>query len=261
MMPGCRMIDIFSDKGRAALRNFIDRTTLLAFDLDGTLAPIVADPSGIAIPEEINLRMARLCRLAKVAVLTGRGRNDARRYLGFEPDYVIGNHGAEGLPGWEKRSEEFTRQCCEWEQQLRLFLPNSAEHGVTIENKGATLSLHYRNAPERDVAHREILEAIQRLEPQPISASGKCVVNIVPDGAPHKGEALLQIMQQAGFSTALFVGDDETDEDVFRLKNERIFGIRVGNEPSSAAAYCLSDQKKIVNLLDEITILFGALHG
>ncbi|OGT96732.1 MAG: hypothetical protein A2X80_07570 [Geobacteraceae bacterium GWB2_52_12] len=71
----------------------------------------------------------------------------------------------------------------------------------------------------------------------------------------------MQIMQQAGFSKALFVGDDETDEDVFRLKNERIFGIRVGNEPSSAAAYCLSDQKKIVNLLDEITILFGALHG
>ena len=260
MMPGCRMINVFSQDGRTALRKFIDRTTLLAFDLDGTLAPIVADPFGIAIPEEVNLRMARLCRVAKVAVLTGRGRNDACRYLGFKPHYIIGNHGAEGLPGWEKRSEEFTRQCREWERQLRLFLPNLATHGVIIENKGATLSLHYRNAQERDIAHREILEVIQRLEPQPASASGKCVLNIVPDGAPHKGEALLQIMQQAGFSKALFVGDDETDEDVFRLKNDRIFGIRIGNEPSSTAAYCLSDQKEIVNLLEEITVLLGVLH-
>lgn len=68
----------------------------------------------------------------------------------------------------------------------------------------------------------------------------------------NKGEALLQIMEQAGASRAVFVGDDDTDEDVFHMRNDRILGIRVGNESPSDAGYCLSDQDKIDRLLDEI---------
>lgn len=260
MKPADKMTYLLSTAGESALRCFVDRDTLFAFDLDGTLAPIVADPSRIMIPDVIREKMGRLCCLANVAILTGRARNDARTYLGFEPRFIVGNHGAEGLPGWEKREEEFIRQCRAWEEQFRSILPQATECDIFIENKGATLSLHYRNSPEREVAHREILRAIKRLEPLPRRISGKCVENIMPEDAPHKGEALQLIMRHAGSSRAVFVGDDLTDEDVFRLKSDHILGVRIGCEASSAADYCLSEQKEIITLLDEIIRLNRTTH-
>lgn len=252
MKSAGKMTYLFSADGEAALRSFVDRETLFAFDLDGTLAPIVADPSMIMIPDVIREKMGRLCCLANVAILTGRARNDARTYLAFEPHFVVGNHGAEGLPGCEEREEEFKVLCRNWEGQLRTLIPQAADCGIFIENKSATLSLHYRNSPARNAAHRKILRAIEGLEPLPRRIAGKCVENIIPDGAPHKGEALLLIMHHAGCSRAVFVGDDETDEDVFRMRNDQILGIRVGDALPSEASYYLSEQKEIARLLDKI---------
>jgi trehalose 6-phosphate phosphatase len=247
-----KWICIFSEAGLAALSDFIDRTTLFTFDLDGTLAPIIEDPDRIMIPGDVREKLMRLCHLANVAVLTGRARNDARAHLGFESRFIVGNHGAEGLPGWEQREEEFVRLCRQWEDQLWAILTHALESGIIIENKGSSLTLHYRKAPDREAAHTEILRAIQRLEPLPRRISGKCVENIMPSDSLNKGEALLQLMRHAGSDRSVFIGDDVTDEDVFRLRNDHVLGIRVGNSSPSEADYCLSDQNQIGRLLDEI---------
>ena len=107
-----------------------------------------------------------------------------------------------------------------------------------------------------DGTHRDILRAVDRLNPAPRRIPGKCVENVLPHSALNKGEALLRIMALAGASRAVFVGDDDTDEDVFRMRNDRILGIRVGNGLSSHATFFLSNQKKISRLLEE---LLGAL--
>ncbi len=247
---------IFSPAGLSALRNFTDRTTLFTFDLDGTLTPIIEDPSGTRITGDVRERMVRLCGLADVAILTGRAREDARSRLGFEPRFIVGNHGAEGIPGWEEREREFAERCRTWEAQLRGLLPSTGRSGIVIENKAPSLSIHYRKAPRRQAAHRDILRAIERLAPLPRRIAGKCVENILPPEALNKGEALMRIMALAGSVRAVFVGDDETDEDVFRMRNDCILGIRVGNGLSSHAAFFLSNQKKMARLLDEI---LGAL--
>ncbi|MFH1078866.1 MAG: trehalose-phosphatase [Pseudomonadota bacterium] len=245
-------ISIFSDAGLAVLNAFIDRSTLFTFDLDGTLAPIVEDPVGIMISGDVREKLMCLCRLANIAVLTGRARDDARAHLGFEPRFIVGNHGAEGLPGWEQREGVFARLCRQWEDQLRTILPHALESGIFIENKGSSLALHYRKAQNREAAHAEILRAVQRLAPPPRRISGKCVENIMPFDSLNKGEALLQLMWHTGSERAVFIGDDITDEDVFHLRNDRVLGIRVGNSSPSEADYCLSDQNQIGRLLDEI---------
>ncbi len=237
--------------GLAALRSFIDAGTLLAFDLDGTLAPIVADPSGIAIPASVREKMSCLCAMTKVAILTGRGREDACSFLGFQPSMVVGNHGAEGLPGWAEREREFRDLCAGWKQQLQPYLAG-ASSGIVLEDKGFSLSLHYRNASCRDGAFTAIMEAIGALVPAPERISGKFVENVVPRGAPRKGHALLEIMRQLGTPRALFVGDDATDEDVFRLRYAGIFGVRVGADSPTAAGYYLNDQGEIDRLLREV---------
>jgi len=142
--------------------------------------------------------------------------------------------------------------CSSWKKQLRRLLPEEDASGIVLEDKGATLTLHYRNAVNRERAHGEILNAIARLVPPPRSGSGKFVENIAPQAAPHKGEAVLSIMAHLGCSRALFAGDDETDEDVFRLDDARILGIRVGMNTGSAASYYLHDQSETGELLDRI---------
>lgn len=256
-MTMTKWADIFSEAGRAALKKTIDHATLFTFDLDGTLAPIIEDPSRIMISHDIREKMARLCSLAPVVILTGRACEDARLHLGFEPLCIVGNHGAEGLPGSEDREREFARLCQDWEGQLRTLLPHAAEKGIVIENKGRSLTLHYRKAPVPEAALAQILHAVQRLVPFPRQTSGKFVVNIVPSQSLNKGEALLQIMRHTGADRAVFIGDDVTDEDVFRLKNKRILGIRVGKNPPSEADYFLSNQNQIGHLLDEIIHAIG----
>jgi trehalose 6-phosphate phosphatase len=243
---------IFSDVGSDALSAFIKPTTLFTFDLDGTLAPIVEDPAGIVIPDDVRGQLILLSRLAHVAILTGRARDDARVHLGFEPRFIVGNHGAEGLPGWEELEKGFVILCRQWEGQLRTLLPQAFRGGILIENKGCSLTLHYRNAPAPDIAHMEIRRAVQLLAPSPRQTFGKFVLNIAPPAALNKGEALLLLMEYAGAHRAVFIGDDVTDEDVFRLKHERILGIRVGNHSPSEADYCMPDQNQIGRLLTEI---------
>ncbi|MBT1074008.1 trehalose-phosphatase [Geobacter grbiciae] len=255
------MTYLFSNSGRRELRAFIESTTLFAFDLDGTLAPIVADPAGIVIPSEIRTRLIHLDRMAPVAIITGRSRADALAHLGFVPRFLMGNHGAEGLPGGDESEREFVCFCRGWREQLGILLLADGSAGVVIEDKGATLSLHYRGSPDPERAHREILEAVSRLEPSPRRVSGKFVENLVPRDALHKGEALLRIMEYLGCRRAIFVGDDVTDEDVFRLRDDRIFGIRVGMRAASAARFFIREQGEIGALLDEIMAVLETSAG
>lgn len=243
---------ILGPRGLPALRAFAGRETLYAFDLDGTLAPIVADPASVRVPDAVRERMASLCRAAKVVILTGRAAGDARAKLGFEPHAIVGNHGAEGLPGREAEEASFAAACRAWEGQLAALLPDACREGILVENKGATMSLHYRAAADPAAARASILRAALLLRPSPRTLAGKFVENLVPAGAPLKGEALREAMRVTGAVRALFAGDDETDEEVFRLRDPRILGIRIGCGEDTAAAWCLDGPEEACALLDEL---------
>ncbi len=243
------MTYLFSDAGIAALRGFIGPDTLFAFDLDGTLVPIVANPGEILVPEAIQATLTKLNAKATTAVITGRSRMDALHHLGVEPRYLVGNHGAEGLPGWERQEEEFRCLADEWERQLRGVIPGEGRSGIMIENKGMSVSIHYRNAGDRPAARSLALSAIGRLIPPPRVIGGKYVENLLPREAPDKGVALLQLMSRAGCRKGFFVGDDRTDEDVFRLEREELFTVRVGNGTGSRARFFLRHQGEVLSLL------------
>jgi trehalose 6-phosphate phosphatase len=244
--------------GAAALRGLAVPSTLFAFDLDGTLAPIVAAPSEARVPEAVRGRMADLCRLARVAVLTGRSVRDAARRLGFSPHVLVGNHGAEGTPSALAREGRFTELARRWEEQLAGALPEALRGGVEVENKGPSLAVHYRGAPDPAAAREAILLAADRLVPEPRRIPGIFVVNLLPADAPLKGEALVELLDGCGAPRALYVGDDETDEEVFRLPGGTVLGVRVGCSPGSRAEWCLEGQEEVGRLLYEILALLRA---
>ncbi len=246
------MTYLFSDAGLEALREFIDPETLFAFDLDGTLAPIASDPGGIHVPAAVQEALANLRKRAMIAIITGRSRKDAQRHLRVVPQYLVGNHGAEGLPGWERCEEEYRQLTGSWEKQLRRGIPDDTDSGIVVENKGMSLSIHYRSARDRAAARSFVLDAIGQLIPGPRVVGGKCVENLLPAEAPDKGAALMQLMRRAGREKGFFVGDDRTDEDVFRLDGDRLFTVRVGTGRKSQARFFLRSQREIPLLLRHI---------
>src|SRR6478672_9112210 len=112
------MTPLFSREGLARLDAFARPGLLRAFDFDGTLAPIVADPDAAGLPAGTAPLLNELLMLAPVAIITGRSLDDIRRRVGFTPDLLIGNHGIEGLPGWETAAQAHAAMCRDWQAQL-----------------------------------------------------------------------------------------------------------------------------------------------
>ena len=128
------MIYALSPEGRARLDAIVATGALLAFDIDGTLAPIVERPDDARLPDDVQRCLADLARRHDVAIITGRAISDARRMLSFEPRFLIGNHGAEGLPGWRSRSDAFERTVRRWRDAL-VRSEGLRRAGVSVEDK------------------------------------------------------------------------------------------------------------------------------
>jgi len=253
------LIYAFSPEGVACLAAVLATDPLLAFDIDGTLAPIVERPDEARLPDAVQHCLAELAQRFDIAVITGRSVADARRTLSFTPRYLIGNHGLEGLPGAAMRSAEFARTVAAWQDALAASEPLAAA-SVTLEDKRYSLSLHYRRAPNPAKAHRAIEDAVARLAPVPRVIPGKAVVNLLPFGAPDKGDAIRALIEETGCSNVLYVGDDDTDETVFGLNLPSVLTLRVEPAADSAAALFLRDQREVLTLIKHIATRLG-VHG
>ena len=254
------MIYAFSPEGVACLAAVLAADPLLAFDIDGTLAPIVERPDEARLPDAVQDGLAELALRYDVAVITGRSVEDARRMLSFTPRYLVGNHGIEGLPGPAMRPAEFARTVAVWHDALAASEPLAAA-GVALEDKRYSLSLHYRRAANPAKAHRAIQDAVARLSPVPRVIPGKAVVNLLPLGAPDKGDAIRTLIEQTRCSSVLYVGDDDTDETVFGLNLPSVLTLRVEPAADSAAALYLRDQREVLTLIRHIAAPLGTREG
>jgi trehalose 6-phosphate phosphatase len=232
--------------GLAAIGASLAGKTLLSFDIDGTLAPIVERPWDARVPDGVQHDLATLASRTTVAIITGRAIGDARSMLGFAPRYLIGNHGAEGVPGFERATRGFKRVCRAWLDELsRDAEPWRVAPGVELEDKTYSLSFHYRHARHRSRTLELLERRARRLVPAPTLLDGKCVLNLIPPGAPDKGQALAALLAQSRCDHALYIGDDASDEAVFRLRSPAVLTVRVGHDRASAADLYLRRQSEV----------------
>jgi trehalose 6-phosphate phosphatase len=209
----------------APLRGQPSRCALL-FDVDGTLAPIVDDPNGAAVPAATRELLAELeRRYALIACLSGRRAAAARRVVGVNSITYVGNHGLEHLaPGSEL--PEIAEEAAEFAPAVRSFASSAytgelREAGVRIEDKDSIWSFHWREAPD-EVLAREQLEAVAKAAIAAGLAAhwGRKVLEIRPPVAVDKGTAVERVIERAQVSGALYGGDDRTDVDAFRKLRE-----------------------------------------
>ncbi|MEO6710153.1 MAG: trehalose-phosphatase [Planctomycetota bacterium] len=244
------MKQILAAAQRELLAQLAWSNVLLGFDYDGTLAPIVSDPAKASLRAPTRKLLAELARLYPCVVISGRSVRDVQRRLkGIGLRAVIGNH---GLEPWSA-SEEILRTVEEWKALLQPALDDL--QGVELEDKRYSLALHYRRARAKKTTRARILRAVRSLGEVRV-IGGKQVVNLLPLGAPHKGMALERERECAGCDTAFFLGDDDTDEDVFALDRPgRLLSVRVGASADSHAMYCLKRQREVDLLLGRLIAL------
>lgn len=245
------MQPLFSDAGLERLDDVVHERLLCAFDFDGTLAPLVPVPDDAHLPDGIRERLLQLAHHAPLAIITGRGVDDIRPRLGFAPDFLVGNHGLEGVPGWEGLTAAHAEICGAWLDQLCKVLPGY-DPGILLENKRYSLSLHYREAADHAATARALEELFASLQPPPRVVAGKFVYNLLAEDRCHKGSALLRLMECCGAGKAIYVGDDVTDEDVFRMRHPDILSIRIEHSAASSAEFYVPDPADIQHLLTAV---------
>jgi len=234
-------------KGRSDLLDCARRGALLAFDFDGTLAPIVAEPGRAAMRRRTRLLLAALARRLDCLVLSGRAPADLRsRLAGVRLVEVVGNHGTAFALTPARRAAARAR-ARRWSRSLASQL--EGRPGLELEDNGVSLAVHFRAAPDQADARRTVHRAVARLAGAR-ALDGKCVVNVLPARSAHKGGVLRRIARARGDEAVLYVGDDRTDEDAFRARvAPRYVTVRVGRTADTAARYVLDDQRGIDALL------------
>jgi trehalose 6-phosphate phosphatase len=176
----------------------------LFLDVDGVLAPIVADPESSRVPPETRGELVRLAqKYALVACITGRTGEFARSIVGVEELRYVGQHGLELHP-----------EAARWSAQVHAFA--AAHPWDWQERKPLTVAYHYRLARDEEAA-RDALEDVARdaLADGLRTKWGRMVLEVVPPVDASKGTAVRELLAESGLRRALYAGDDVTDLDAF----------------------------------------------
>lgn len=245
------------------------RHILLLTDYDGTLTSIVERPELANLPMSTRLLLQALARQRHITlgVLSGRALADLKRRVGIGGIIYAGNHGLE----MEGPSLSFVNPLAEGMRPVFRVINHvltralGAVRGARVEDKGLTLSVHYRQVAEeeasevKDIVHRTVSGAMANGRVR--VTHGKKVLEIKPDIGWDKGKALQLIMKRYSRGGRLsgllpvYLGDDLTDEDGFNFIEKYGNGISVFvGEPKtdSRARYFLKSPEEVTGFLGRL---------
>jgi trehalose 6-phosphate synthase/phosphatase len=218
-------------------RSLATARVALFLDYDGTLAPITRHPSETRMEDSMREALEACVRRedTEVTIVSGRALADLRAHLPLDGVTYAANHGLEiDGPGLEPFVHPDLHLFAERSRALAEALRELREPGVWLEEKGASLTLHYREAHAD--AHARVAERARAI----VTSAGfqareaLCAVEARPPTGWDKGRAVFHVLrarhgpewpEQLG---VVYVGDDETDEDAFRALEGLAFTFRVG---------------------------------
>ena len=196
--------------------------TALLLDIDGTLLDLMPTPREVWVPPGLARTLNRLLERTSgaLALVSGRSLNDID--LIFAPDRfpAVGGHGAEMRLSLDSEAVDSRAPPLDKELKRRLAAIAKLSPGILLEDKGYSLALHYRLAPQAEKAIFEAVSLIRAELPNaPIEVlPGKFVCEIKHSGST-KASGVRELMTHEPFKgrRPLFIGDDVTDESVFAI--------------------------------------------
>jgi trehalose 6-phosphate phosphatase len=200
-------------------------TAGLFCDFDGTLTPIVLDPASSRLPQPLAGVLADLAaRLGVLAVVSGRPVTFLAERASVPGVRLLGLY---GLQEWLDGRVVVRPEAASWQPAVDAARARLAEEverleGVRLEDKGLSLALHWRGAPDLDAAARAAHELATAVAAQTgLSVErGKLVEELRPPVAWDKGSGVLALVEECGLREVVFVGDDLGDLAAFRAVRE-----------------------------------------
>ncbi|MFO8090266.1 MAG: trehalose-phosphatase [Desulfatiglandaceae bacterium] len=233
-------------------------------DYDGTLTPIVKEPSDAILSDSIRDVLMEMSEQIPVAVISGRDRPDVQRLVGIEGIYYAGSHGfdiaaPDGTETGPEKGEDFLPALDRAEEELKERL--EAVPGLKIERKKFSIAVHYRNVAEEDVSGvNRTVEEVKDIFPELSLSGGKKIFELQPAMDWHKGRALIWLIEKLGLDRSdvvpFYIGDDTTDEDAFRaIKNRGIGVVVMDSYRDSEAEYRLKNPDEVGRFLRKLVVL------
>lgn len=231
----------------------------LLLDYDGTLVPYAKLPKDAKPNEELRALLTGLTTDPKnnVVIISGREAETLENWLGDLPLMLVAEHGASFKPKNDQWQQAVSIPD-QWKNEIRPIMQLFVTHcvGSFIEEKTNTLAWHYRNThPDLGFTRsRELINNLSQLLQNTMLqvVDGNKVVEVRMSGF-DKGIMALKIVNDLQPDFVLCMGDDTTDEDMFKALGERAYSIKVSNGPT-AAQYTVFSQLKVLQLLRKLML-------
>lgn len=254
----------FFDKWDELKEKLINKTVVLFLDFDGTLTPIVDTPNRANLSCETKEILEKLVKKenCKLIIISGRALQDLKEKIRIKDIVYVGNHGLE-IEGpkikFESKIPMHFKDCL---NEIKLALKNKLSNikGILIEDKGLSISLHYRMVSDSDLELMEKIfkEVIQSyvIKNKIKICLGKKVFEIRPPASWDKGKISLWLLAREKFIIRdsdiepVYIGDDITDEDAFSVLKNNEFTIFVGKQKESSAKYYLKNTEEVKGFLN-----------
>lgn len=250
----------------AVRKALVKKRILLLLDYDGTLTPIVSRPGQAKIGADTKRLLKALSRRKSIVlgIVSGRKIEEVKRLVRVGRIYYAGNHGFEiegkGIDFVHPSVEGFKR--CSKEVKKALKAKTARIKGAAIEDKGATLSFHYRlvDRKSQEKAKKAFFTACRQYRQKGLVriTRGKKVLELRPPAKWNKADAVNTIKNIAGSlksAVTIYAGDDRTDEDAFRALKKKDISIFVGAKKDSNARYFLKDTSEVKMFLKKLAYL------
>ncbi len=254
------------DKWDQIKAKFQNKQVFIFLDYDGTLTPIVETPQKAVISAVTKAVIEKISKKpnCKIAIISGRSLRDVKEKLSLDNIIYSGNHGLE-IEGPKIRfratvSPEYISILNKIKKELNKKI--SAVKGIFIEDKGLSLSLHFRQVSKKEIPlvkaafHETVIIYLVRNKIK--IKFGKMVLEVRPVLEWDKGKVVLWLLAREKFAKngvpilPIYIGDDLTDEDAFRAFKGIGLTVIVGNARSSLAQYYLKDTNEVRKLLEDI---------
>ncbi|GMI99661.1 trehalose-6-phosphate phosphatase D [Hibiscus trionum] len=245
------------------------KNVVVFLDYDGTLSPIVEDPDKAFMSAEMRMAVREVAKYFPTSIISGRSREKVKEFVQLSNVYYAGSHGLDILaPRAVKSSDKKVNEGAF--QPAKLYLPAIQEitveledtireiQGARLEDNKFCISVHYRQVQPKD--HEVLKERVKSLVVNRLEfrlTEGKMVLEVRPSIEWNKGDALNFLLDTLGFNNAkdvlpLYIGDDRTDEDAFKVIAARRVGfpIIVSSIPKDTIAwYSLRDPSEVLAFL------------
>ena len=241
--------------------------TIIVTDIDGTISTITPLPQQAVITKSMKEILNKIQQKFKLlAIITGRSLENAIEMINISNILYIGNHGMEYQRNNKIITDKKTLKYIPQITNLHKTLEQESSikiHGIILENKNTSISIHYRSTKDPQKAHKTIIDTLKdnkTMNGLQIK-EGKKIIEVRPPTGNNKGKIINKIVKNYGANQMIYLGDDVTDVDAFKeisklSKSKKFEGTSILVQSDETPEFVKNNAEYYVNSVEDVQNFF-----